>query len=107
MQRDFQGGGVEIPHDSEDLEISIQEDLHNVQRVFTTGGNVLYYSPHNEDGHSDGASALALCLYAIRENTQRSIGAETGLAFPHHEEGFSSIKSEQDEVPSLYGVRYI
>lgn len=107
MQRDFQGGGVEIPHDSDDLEISIQEDLHNVQRVFTTGGNVLYYSPHNEDGHSDGASALALCLYAIRENTQRSIGAETGLAFPHHEDGFSAIKSEQDEVPSLYGVRYI
>lgn len=105
MQRDFQGGSVEIPYDSEDLEISLEEDLHNVQRVFTSSGNVLYYSPHNADGHSDGAFALALCLHAIRENAMRSLGADAGQTFSSR--NIPAFMSESDGIPSIYGAKFI
>ena len=41
-----------------------REDLHAVQRVVSTGGNVTYSAPRNADGHSDRAAALALCIKA-------------------------------------------
>lgn len=72
MQKDFQAGMIQIPHDDENaIGGSIEEDIHNVQRVFTSSGNLLFYAPTNDDGHSDRASALALCLHAIRTHSGR------------------------------------
>jgi len=42
----------------------IREDLHSMQRVTTTGGNVTYRAPHTADGHADRCTALALALRA-------------------------------------------
>lgn len=44
----------------------LREDLHAVQRVVSTGGNVTYSAPRNADGHSDRAAALALCCLAAK-----------------------------------------
>ena len=59
MRRRFEERSVRIPVDRE-----LREDLHAVQRVVSTGGNVTYSAPRNADGHSDRAAALALCCRA-------------------------------------------
>lgn len=69
MQADFQAGTVEIPCGNS----LIIEDLHNVQRVFTSRGNLLFYAPTNDDGHSDRASALALALQGVRVSRAHSL----------------------------------
>ena len=59
MRRKFEERSVRIPVDRE-----LREDLHAVQRVVSTGGNVTYSAPRNADGPSDRAAALALCCRA-------------------------------------------
>jgi phage FluMu gp28-like protein len=59
MRRKFEERSVRIPVDRE-----LREDLHAVQRVVSTGGNVTYTAPRNADGHSDRAAALALAIRA-------------------------------------------
>ena len=59
MRRKFEERSVRIPVDRE-----LREDLHAVQRVVSTGGNVTYTAPRNADGHSDRAAALALAIQA-------------------------------------------
>lgn len=59
MRRKFEERSVRIPVDRE-----LREDLHAVQRIVSTGGNVTYSAPRNADGHSDRAAALALCCRA-------------------------------------------
>ena len=59
MRRRFEERSVRIPVNRE-----LREDLHAVQRVVSTGGNVTYSAPRNADGHSDRAAALALCIRA-------------------------------------------
>ena len=59
MRRRFEERGVRIPVDRE-----LREDLHAVQRVVSTGGNVTYAAPRTPDGHSDRAAALALAIRA-------------------------------------------
>ena len=59
MRRKFEERSVRIPPSRE-----LREDLHAVQRVVSTGGNVTYAAPRNADGHSDRAAALALCCLA-------------------------------------------
>ena len=59
MRRKFEERSVRIPVSRE-----LREDLHAVQRVVSTGGNVTYSAPRNADGHSDRAAALALCIRA-------------------------------------------
>ena len=59
MRRRFEERSIRIPVDRE-----LREDLHAVQRVVSTGGNVTYSAPRNADGHSDRAAALALCIRA-------------------------------------------
>lgn len=44
----------------------IREDLRGVQKVTTARGNVSYYAPSSEDGHSDHATALALAVSASK-----------------------------------------
>lgn len=39
---------------------TIRESLHSVQRVTTLNGSITYRAPHNEDGHADEFTALAL-----------------------------------------------
>jgi phage FluMu gp28-like protein len=51
----FESRGLRIPVSRE-----IREDLHAVHRTTTANGQVTYKAPHNEDGHSDRATALAL-----------------------------------------------
>lgn len=65
MRRKFEERSVRIPVDRE-----LREDLHAVQRVVSSGGNVTYSAPRNADGHSDRAAALALCIRAA------SVGGE-------------------------------
>lgn len=43
---------------------AIREDLHSMQRVTTPTGNVTYRAPHNDDGHADRCTALALAVRA-------------------------------------------
>ena len=59
MRRKFEERSIRIP-----VSRDFREDLHAVQRVVSTGGNVTYSAPRNADGHSDRASALALCCRA-------------------------------------------
>ena len=59
MRRKFEERSIRIP-----VSRDLREDLHAVQRVVSTGGNVTYSAPHNADGHSDRAAALALCIRA-------------------------------------------
>jgi len=59
MRRRFEERSVRIPVSRE-----LREDLHAVQRVVSTGGNVTYSAPRSADGHSDRAAALALCIRA-------------------------------------------
>ena len=59
MRRKFEERSIRIPVSRE-----LREDLHAVQRVVSTGGNVTYSAPRNADGHSDRAAALALCIRA-------------------------------------------
>ena len=59
MRRKFEERSVRIP-----VSRDFREDLHAVQRVVSTGGNVTYSAPRNADGHSDRAAALALCIKA-------------------------------------------
>lgn len=59
MRRRFEERSMRIPVDRE-----LREDLHAVQRVASTGGNVTYTAPRNADGHSDRAAALALAIRA-------------------------------------------
>ena len=59
MRRKFEERSVRIP-----VSRDLREDLHAVQRIVSTGGNVTYSAPRNADGHSDRAAALALCCRA-------------------------------------------
>ena len=57
MRRRFEERSIRIPVDR-----ALREDLHAVQRLVSTNGNVTYSAPRNADGHSDRAAALALCV---------------------------------------------
>ena len=61
MRRKFEERSIRIPVDR-----NLREDLHAVQRLVSTGGNVTYSAPRNADGHSDRAAALALCCLAAK-----------------------------------------
>ena len=63
MRRRFEERSIRIP-----VSRDFREDLHAVQRVVSTGGNVTYSAPRNADGHSDRAAALALCVKAAAAN---------------------------------------
>ena len=62
LRRRFEERSIRIPVARE-----LREDLHAVQRLVSTGGNVTYAAPRNADGHSDRAAALALCCLAAKE----------------------------------------
>ena len=59
LRRRFEERSIRVP-----VSRDLREDLHAVQRVVSTGGNVTYAAPRNADGHSDRAAALALCCLA-------------------------------------------
>ena len=64
LRRRFEERSIRIPVARE-----LREDLHAVQRLVSTGGNVTYAAPRNADGHSDRAAALALCCLAAKGGT--------------------------------------
>lgn len=59
LRRKFEDKLIRVP-----ISRSIREDLHGLQKVTTTGGTIRYIAPHNEDGHCDRATALALAVRA-------------------------------------------
>ena len=61
LRRKFEERSIRVP-----VERTLREDLHAVQRVVSTGGNVTYSAPRNADGHSDRAAALSLCCLAAK-----------------------------------------
>ena len=63
LRRRFEERSIRVPVSRE-----IREDLHAVQRVVSTGGNVTYSAPRNADGHSDRAAALALCSLSAKSD---------------------------------------
>jgi phage FluMu gp28-like protein len=67
MRRRFEERSIRIP-----VARDLREDLHAVQRVVSTGGNVTYSAPRNADGHSDRAAALALCCLAAKSEVHVS-----------------------------------
>lgn len=42
----------------------IREDLHGLQKISSASGALRFVAPHNDDGHCDRATALALAKYA-------------------------------------------
>ena len=66
MRRRFEERSIRVPADRD-----LREDLHAVQRLVSTGGNVTYSAPRNADGHSDRAAALALCCRAAKQEPPR------------------------------------
>lgn len=77
MRRRFEERSIRIP-----IERDLREDLHAVQRIVSTGGNVTYSAPRSADGHSDRAAALALCSYAAKSGGEYIKPFATGRA--HH-----------------------
>lgn len=59
LRRKFQDRTVRIP-----VSRVIREDLHSLQKLTTSSGNVRYLAPHTDDGHADRSTALALALHA-------------------------------------------
>lgn len=72
MRRRFEERSMRIPVSRE-----LREDLHAVQRLVSTGGNVTYSAPSNEDGHSDRAASLALVIRAATHGYSIPAGAST------------------------------
>lgn len=60
---------------------AIREDLHSMQRVSTTSGNVTYRAPHTDDGHADRCTSLALCLRAAGSGTAGALQSVEGIRF--------------------------
>jgi phage FluMu gp28-like protein len=58
----FEQRALRIP-----VSAAIREDLHGVQRITSSHGQVSYRATHNADGHSDRCTALALALRAAGE----------------------------------------
>ena len=73
LRRRFEERSIRVPVSRE-----IREDLHAVQRVVSTGGNVTYSAPRNADGHSDRAAALALCSLAAKSDNGDGCGESCG-----------------------------
>lgn len=61
FQRAFQQGVVWLPLDNKG---DLQRDICAIQKVYTSNGNIRYFAPSNDDGHSDRATALALAINA-------------------------------------------
>ena len=92
MRRKFEERSIRIP-----VSRDLREDLHAVQRVVSTGGNVTYSAPRNADGHSDRASALALCCRAA---------AATGWTFaPEAIESRGTGIGEREAAGAMLGMR--
>ena len=81
-----------IPDDN-----ATHEDFHSVQRLFTTGGRVLFSAPTRPDGHSDRATAAALCVYARKRCDGISSGAEP----------INLFEDARASVPSLGRMVYV
>ncbi len=62
MRRKFEDKALRIPSDRD-----LREDLHAVQRNVSSTGTITYRAARNEDGHSDRAASLALCIYASQK----------------------------------------
>ena len=74
MRRRFEERSIRIPIDRE-----LREDLHAVQRLVSTGGNISYQAPRSGDGHSDRAAALALCITAAKSGGEYVAPFSTGI----------------------------
>jgi len=46
---------------------AIREDLHSLNRVASSSGQITYRAPHTADGHADRGTALALALRAASD----------------------------------------
>jgi phage FluMu gp28-like protein len=62
LRRKFDDKLIRIP-----VSRAIREDLHGLQKVTGATGSVRYLAPHNEDGHCDRATALALAVHAGKQ----------------------------------------
>lgn len=62
LRRAFEDKGLRVPIDR-----AIREDLHGLQKVTTSAGNVRFLAPHSDDGHCDRATALALAHHAATD----------------------------------------
>ena len=58
----FQDRSIRVP-----VSRAVREDLHGVQKVTTSNGSIRVVAPHNDDGHSDKAAALALAKHAAKQ----------------------------------------
>ena len=59
LRRQFEDKLIRIP-----VSRAIREDLHGLQKVTSANGNIRYVAPHNDDGHCDRATAIALAVRA-------------------------------------------
>lgn len=65
LLRTFQDRLIRVPMDTE-----IREDLHSVQKVVTSAGNIRYDAQRSDSGHADRFWALALATHAASTPVQ-------------------------------------
>jgi len=80
MRRTFEDKQVRVP-----VSRAIREDLHGLQKITTQSGLVRYLAPHNEDGHCDRATALALALRAAGDPSAGAVKSVTGFGWSRRE----------------------
>lgn len=64
LRMSFERKSVLVP-----ISVIIREDLHSVNRVVTSAGNITYRAPQTSDGHADRCTAAALYVRACSEIT--------------------------------------
>jgi phage FluMu gp28-like protein len=62
LRRKFDDSLLRIP-----ISRVIREDLHGLQKITSSQGQIRFQAPHNDDGHSDRATALALAVRAASD----------------------------------------
>jgi phage FluMu gp28-like protein len=80
MRRTFEDKQVRVP-----VSRAIREDLHGLQKITTQSGLVRYLAPHNEDGHCDRATALALALRAAGDPSAGAVKSVAGFIWSRRE----------------------
>jgi len=90
MQKAFESKKVRIPKNR-----TIREDLHSIQRLASSTGQVSFSATRNEDGHADRAMALALALEANskRQGSSSSIGRVNSSPTDVMERAFKELRN--------------
>ncbi|MGA2177864.1 MAG: terminase family protein [Verrucomicrobiota bacterium] len=72
----------------------IREDLHSVNRSSGSNGQISYRAPHNNDGHADRCSALALAIRAGESSIIPTASARIKIHRPSATGEFGEVSND-------------